>query len=147
MAFSISAAAVIRRISVSKECGSKSGKGERLLYARLVAQIDAGTGAGKLGKPLTAAAAGRAKRQFLGNDGDFDDLALTGHDHMADRSRFGAPALRKGQVLDIGTGIDPAILGADSGPDREFRIGRMGFRHRHAGRLEKFVFHGQRSFT
>ena len=72
---------------------------------------------------------------------------MTGHDHVADRRRFGAPALRKGQVLDIGAGIDLAVFGADGGADGEFRIGRMGFRHGLASRLEKFVFHGQRSFT
>jgi hypothetical protein len=99
-------------------------------------RIELGSWPANSADPLPAAAAGRAERQLLGDDGDLDDLAAAAHDHMADRRGLGTPALGIGQVLDVGAGIDAAVLGADGGTDGEFRIGRVG-RPWRRGRLRR----------
>ena len=101
----------------------------RALAARR-AEVDRAVERHELAQPLAAAAARDADRVRVGDHRRLEHARAPGRDEHADRRRLRALALRVGRVLDVGAGVDRAVLGAQRGADVEARVRRVRAAHR-----------------
>ena len=129
------------RFRVAQREGERQqlAQGERAAQALRIAQVDRGFGAGELGEPLAAAAAGRAQALARGDHQRFHDPALAGRDHRCDRARLGAVAFRIAGVFDVSAGEDAPARGAHRRAHSKVRVRRMRVVERRAGRLEQIL--------
>ena len=102
---------------------------------------------GEFCQALTASAAGCAFRLLFSDYGDFGNRPAATHDEVRQRRRFGTPAFRIGNDLDIAAGKDAPVACTNGRSHRKLRIGRMRFLHCREGRIKQVLAHFYLSFT
>ena len=120
----------------------------RLLPHSLGVDYQDGQVAGELGERLAAEAAGPGRRRRVGDHGHGPGLAQPGRRGGLDGVALGADRQRRNAVLDVGRGVDRAVLHEHGGTDGEMTVGRIGMGAGGRGRGdERFPVHEMKSST